>query len=347
VNVAPDLWVPAYVYSEESDALYGLAHHLAFKAQTRLWGYQSKGSGHQSEFSEILVDSQSAKDQSSATQDASPLESQRAFVQQAEINVLERLQRAGLLAPPGDVDKVLQTVVNNLEITNKLDIIPEVHCRVLLTTPLETFAVGHTIVVSRGLIDVLPDEASLAAVLARELAHITLGHRFDTKFAFSDRMIFEDHHTYQKFAFGHTPEEEAAADHKALEFLKNSPYAEKLATAGLFLKALDSRAMMLPNLNRPHLGSSLVDNGRVAHLTELITGAPQYEPTKVDQIAALPLGGRVKMSPWDNKVELVKAAPMPLLSAADKMPFEVAPFLPHLKRLSTTDGEVASNAASK
>jgi hypothetical protein len=28
-----------------------------------------------------------------------------------------------------------------------------------MTTPLESFTIGHTIVVSRGMIDVLPDEA--------------------------------------------------------------------------------------------------------------------------------------------------------------------------------------------
>jgi hypothetical protein len=33
---------------------------------------------------------------------------------------------------------------------------------------------GHTIAISRGLLDVLPDEASLAMVLAQELAHIAL-----------------------------------------------------------------------------------------------------------------------------------------------------------------------------
>jgi hypothetical protein len=78
---------------------------------------------------------------------------------QAEINVLDRLQQIGLLAPEGEIDKVLQTVVNNVMVTNNLDIQPEIRCRVLMTTPLESFTIGHTIVVSRGMIDVLPDEA--------------------------------------------------------------------------------------------------------------------------------------------------------------------------------------------
>ena len=69
----------------------------------------------------MSVDS-SVKDDSAAAQDASPLEAQRQWQQQAEDNVVDRLQDAGLLAPDGDVDKVLQTVVSNLEITNNIEL---------------------------------------------------------------------------------------------------------------------------------------------------------------------------------------------------------------------------------
>ncbi len=48
------------------------------------------------------------------------------------------------------------------------------HCRVPLTTSLEAFTVGNTIVVSRGLIDVLPSESAVALVLAHQLAHNVL-----------------------------------------------------------------------------------------------------------------------------------------------------------------------------
>ena len=65
--------------------------------------------------------------------------------------------------------------------------------RILLTSPLESFTVGHTIVLSRGLIDVLPDEASLATMLAHELSHVALGHQLiDTKFSFADRLMVPD-----------------------------------------------------------------------------------------------------------------------------------------------------------
>ena len=146
---------------------------------------------------------------------------------------LERLQKTGLIAPEGEVDRVMQTVVNNLIFTNNLNIQPEVRTRVLLTTPLESFTVGHTIVLSRGLLDVLPDEATLAMILAHELAHIVLGHRLDTKFAFNDRMFFADENTFARFDFARDPGEEQAADRKAMELLANSPYKGKLERCGL------------------------------------------------------------------------------------------------------------------
>jgi hypothetical protein len=347
VNTVANMWAPAYIYTEESDALYGVDQHMSMKAQTRIWGYNSHGSNKDSEFSEILIDSPNAKDQSVAAQDASPLEGRRAFERMAEDNVLRKMESVGLLAPSGELDKILQTVVNNLEITNKLDIQPEVRCRVLLTTPLESFSVGHTIVISRGLVDVLPDEASLAMVLSRELAHISLGHHFDTRYAFSDRLSFADEKAYQALAFGHTEQEEQEADAKAADFLKNSPYADKLAAAGLFLRALESRAPALAALNEAHLGTPLVQHGHVVRLAALLGSAPQLEVRKLDQIAALPLGGRVKLNPWTNAVALVKTAPLPIMSAADKMPFEVTPFLPHIQRAGTTNDTSVASAGTK
>src|ERR1700689_4679691 len=172
LNVQPGLWLPAYIYSQESDLRDFLGNHVRFKSQTRLWGYNLKNVGRQEEFSEMTIESPTIQDQAAQSQDKSPIEAQREWQHVAEVNVLDRLQRIGLLAPPGEVDKVLETVVNNLEVTNNLDVQPEVHCRVLLTGTLEMFSIGHTIVLSRGLLDVLPDEASLATMLAQELADI-------------------------------------------------------------------------------------------------------------------------------------------------------------------------------
>jgi hypothetical protein len=345
LNLRPGTWLPAYIYSEESDMKYRISKSLHFRAQTRLWGYDLKALNKNSEFTQILVDSpQSVKDQSDVAADATPVVAERMWERQAEDNAAERLQRIGLLAPAGDVDKILQTVVNNLLVTNNIDLQGDVRCRVLLTSPLESFTIGHTIVISRGLLDVLPDEASLAMVLAHELSHIVLGHKFDTKLAFNDRMFFPDEASFQRLDFKRRAGDEEAADTKALELLKNSPYKDKLGTAGLFLKVLQERAPYLPNLIRPHLGNSFAE-GKGIRMSALLAGAPQLEPQRTDQIAALPLGGRIKLDPWSDQVELAKAKPVALTSAKEKMPFEITPFFPYLTRLSTPGSEKAAIAA--
>jgi hypothetical protein len=346
LNLIPGYWVPAYIYSEEGDFSYGAKDKIAFKAQTRIWGYDLKKNGKEDELTQVLVDS-SVKDESAAAQDASPLQAQRQWQQQAEDNVVERLQNAGLLAPEGDVDKILQTVVNNLEVTNNIELPRPVRTRVMLTCPLETFSVGNTIVVSRGLIDVLPDEASLAMVLSHELAHIVLGHNLGSKYAFNDRMLFSDESTYQNLGFRHVPEEEVAADKKAMDLLKNSPYSQKMDVAGLFLKELAVRGPALSALLTPHLGNSFTDGkGGIDRMAALMNSAPALDPNKLDQIAALPMGGRVKLNPWDDHVELIKTAPVAITSARDKMPFEVTPFFPRLTRYNNAGGVSPTSAAN-
>jgi hypothetical protein len=335
LNAQPGIWVPAYVYSEESDLPYGLGitRKLRFKAQTRLWGYDQTNSNRASEFSAILVDNK-VQDRSEAAQDASPIEAQRQWERLAEDNVLERLEKAGLVAPEGELDKVLTQVVTNLAVTNKIDIQPEIRARVLLTAPLESFAVGHTIVISRGLIDVLPDEASLAAVLAHELAHIVLGHQIDTKYAFSDRMMFKDEKVFERLRLHLSARDEAAADTKAIDLLNNSPYKDKLTNAGLFLKALSDRQKDLPNLLRAHLGNGMEMAGRL-RMNALMQGAPQLEKRNLDQIAALPLGGRIHVDAWSNRVQLAKSTKVTLVSAREKMPFEVTPVYPYITRFGS------------
>src|SRR2546430_1670540 len=349
LNLIPGYWLPAYIYSEEGDFSYGAKDTMAFKAQTRIWGYDLKKNEQGGELTQIRVDS--VKDESTAA-DASPLQAERQWLQQAEDNVVERLQDAGLLAPEGEADKILQTVVNNLQITNNIVFPRAVRTRVMLTSPLETFSVGNTIIVSRGLIDVLPDEASLAMVLAHELAHIVLGHNLGSKFAFNDRMLFSDESTYGNFGFRHVPEEEIAADKKAMEMLKSSPYSQKLDTAALFLKALALRGPQLSALLTAHLGNSFTDKkGGVERMAALMNSGPALDPNKLDQIAALPLGGRVKLNAWDDKVELIKTAPVAITSARDKMPFEVTPFFPRLTRITaggnTGNPTTAANTEQK
>lgn len=341
MNVAPGLWLPAFIFSQESDLRDFLGNHVRFKSQTRLWGYDLKAASHQEEFSELTIESPDAvQDQAGAEQkDRSPIEAEREWQHQAEVNVLDRLQRTGLLAPPGEIDKVLETVVNNLEVTNNLDVQPEVHCRVLLTGTLESFSIGHTIVLSRGLLDVLPDEASLATMLAQELANIIVTKPSTDQWGFNDTTNVTTVEALNHFSFRDSPDQVQTAGEKAVELLKNSPYKDKLGNAGLFLKQLDAESKSLSALINPHLGN------RVYVYTQLINSAPQLQPDKIDQIAALPIGARVKVDPWNDHVELLKAKPVPLLSAREKMPFEVTPFMPYLTRYQKPSSGIAADPA--
>src|ERR1700687_3338641 len=253
-NVQPGLWLPSFVYSEEKELHYAMTKKLDFKAQTRLWGYNIGHSAQEQELSKILVETP-VQDDSKTANDLSPVLAQRSWDREAEDNVADRLQRIGLMSPKGEVDKVLETVANNLEVTNNLDIEPDVRCRVMMTSTLESYTLGHTIVLSRGLIDVLPDEASLATVIAHELSHVVLGHRMDSNFAFFDQLLIEDKDSFRHFGFARTPDEEYAASEKAAQLLNNSPYKNQLGNAALFLTALEARQKEIPNLISPHLGN--------------------------------------------------------------------------------------------
>lgn len=331
VNVAPGLWVPAYVYSEEVEDNAPQATPR-IKSQVRYWGYNFSASQAGQEFTAIHVDEPTVRDEAAEPQQLSPVLAQRQWERQAEANVVERLSRAGLLAPPNGVDKVLETVVRNLQITNNIVLEEDVRCRILLTSPLESFTVGRTIVLSRGLIDVLPDEASLATMLAHELAHVVLGHQLiDTKFSFADRLMVPDDQLLGTVRFRHDLTGELAADAKVIELLKSSPYKDKLSEAGLFLRALTANALTLPNLIQPHIGEQLAGGKQFQRLSELMLQAPQLASERLDQIAALPLGARVLVDPWSGRLELLRTASVPLASPREKVPLAITPMVPYLQ----------------
>jgi hypothetical protein len=339
-NVQPGLWMPSFIYSEEKDLHYALAKKLDFKAQTRLWGYNVGRSSQEQELSRILVETP-VQDDTKTSNDLSPIQAQRSWDRQAEDNVIDRLERIGLIAPRGEVDKALDTVINNLEVTNNIDLEPDVRCRVMMTSTLESFTVGHTIVMSRGLIDVVPDEASLATMLAHELSHAILGHRIDSSYAFFDQLLIDDKETFRHFGFARTPDEERAANTKAVQLLNNSPYKNQLGNAGLFLTALGSREKEIPNLISPHLGD------RVPIMVDLKSATPVDQKQNPQMIAALPIGGRVKVDSWNDKLELIKSKPVGTVAEREKMPFEVTPFMPYLMRYGAeTSKPIAASAAA-
>jgi hypothetical protein len=67
-------------------------------------------------------------------------------------------------------------------------------------------------------------------------------------------------------------------------------------------------------------------------MAALMGGAPALNETKLDQIAALPLGSRVVVSGWDGSATFPHRKATPLMNPSEKMPFQVTPVFPYLMR---------------
>lgn len=332
LNVQPDIWLPVAVYVEESHRIED-TNSVGLKAQTHFWGYSLKLPTRNSENVSMRVDD--AVDKSDDSQDVGPLQASRMWITQAEDNVLDRLVQAGLVAPatPGGYEeKILGQIVTNLIVPNNLAFTDQVRCRVLLTDTVEATTVGNTILVSKGLLDSLPNEPAIASVLAMELAHIALGHHIDTRYAFNDRLLFPDEATFQRIDMYHSDADNVAAAQRAMVYLRNSMYKDQLGQAGLYYAQLQQRGKVLKALNSPKLGDSLLKPDGTPWMAELEHMAPPINWDDLSQRAALPLGSWLKIDPWDDTVHMLDARQYAYMNARDKMPFEVTPIFYRLRR---------------
>lgn len=323
-NVQPRVWLPSYIYAQESD---GKRRDPEFKAQIRFWGYGLKSGHGEEEFQEAWDASSAAGGrEEQEPSDASPLEAERNWQRGGAQRTIDELQLIGLIAPRGEIDQVMETVVNNLEVTNNLDIQPEIQCRTLLTTTLESFSVGHTIVLSRGLLDALPDEASLAAMLAQEMATILAAAPEKPDGKLHDGNSLASFVESGHFTLKYSDSEIQSANQKALELLRNSPYKNKLDGAGLFLEQVGDEYKVLSALISPRVGER-------AHFGNELAGQEANRRTaKSDRFVAARMGTRVKLDPWSNQVVLLKAKPTTLQAARENPPFELFPLFPFLTR---------------
>ena len=332
MNVQPGIWLPVAIYVEESSRGEG-GRGLGLKAQTHFWGYSLKLPTRDSE--NVTMKVEDAVDKSDDSQDVSPLQATRDWLMQAQDNVIDRLEEAGLVAPltPGGYEtQVLDQIVINLAVPNNLAFSYPVHCRVLLTDTIEATTVGNTILISKGLLDTLPDEPSIASVVALELAHIALGHHIDTRYAFNDRLLFPDVATFQRIDMNHSDADDASAAKQAMVYLQASMYKDKLADAGLFWEQLAARGKELKALNTPKLGDSMLQPDGTPWMASLAQEAPKINWDDLSQIPALPLGSWLKTDPWDDRVHMLNAKRYAPMNARDKMPLEVTPVYFKLQR---------------
>jgi len=352
MNVQPGIWLPVAIYVEETTREGQKQEGL--KAQTHFWGYSLKLPSRDSESVSMKVED--AEDKSDDSGDVSPLQASREWVLQAENNVIDRLEQAGLVAPltpNGFETTVLDQIVTNLVVPNNIQLSLPVHCRIMLTDTVEVTTVGNTILISKGLIDTMPRndaaiaEATIASVVSMELAHIALGHHIDTRYAFNDRLMFPDESSFRRINMNHNDHDNQEAAGKAQLYLEASMYKDRLATAGLFWEQLADRGGVLKALNTPKLGDSLLKTDGTPWMTTVAHSAPKLNWDDLAQIPASPLGTWLKTDPWDDHVHPLNAKLYAPLNPRDKMPMEVTPVYFRLQRYDEAQSQAANAAAAK
>ncbi|MGB8985284.1 MAG: hypothetical protein WCC37_01510 [Candidatus Sulfotelmatobacter sp.] len=223
-----DLWLPTIAYFNDSRVSRSdgnLLNH--YRGYTVVWQHQRHGAGSRG----------------------------------AQNDAVALLDNDGLLATPGTVERSLEGIVRRLAVAGKVPS-DDIQCRVLLTTPAEIFSVGKVIIISRGLLNIVPDESVLAVLIARQMAHIMLGHSHGSSREYGES-IFElnGKHDFQGLDIHRTPAEEEEADREATVLLNGSVYKNALPSAKVFLSLLKNGSNRVPNLLLARFGPSLTPKG--------------------------------------------------------------------------------------
>jgi len=335
-NVKPGVWLPAAVYVEQP-LPEGVLH-----GQIRLWGYGLDARLHD-QSSSVTVSVDNAVDRSGDGVDVDPLAALEEWRNLAEGNVLDRLERAGILAPQSSFDRVLEQIVVNLSVPNNLTFTEHVHCRVMLTTPIEATTVGNTILISKGLIETLPTEEAIASVVAFELAQLMRSNSVDTRYAFADRTMFPDRTVSRSLYLAHSLRDDEKAVPIAVALLKRSMYGDKLGSISLYYQQMALGSGKLKGLFRPEMGDSLVSPaGKPSMLAQLAGKGPRLEPGNPHQLSALPLGSNLIVDPWSGEVRLSDAPRVMPQTVDEKRPFEVVPVYLHLRPTPNVAGSAGS-----
>jgi len=96
---------------------------------------------------------------------------------------------------------------------------------------------------------------------------------------------------------------------------------------GLYLQQLQQRVKNLKALNEPMIGDGLVksDTDPTFWMQAMMAKGTKLDVKDLKQQAAMPLSSFLRFDPWTDQLFVMHSAFEPLLSAADKMPFEVEP----------------------
>jgi hypothetical protein len=125
---------------------------------------------------------------------------------------------------------------------------------------------------SRGLIDVVPNEETLAALLAFEIAGAMTPKPAQDQYGFSDTLRLTPTEALKKLSFADNQEEARRNSETSLEWLRKSPYGDKLVTLGLFFSQLQSQKQALKQLISARLGNQVYFTSQLLELATAQSG---------------------------------------------------------------------------
>jgi hypothetical protein len=279
--IAPDFWVPAYLTIDDNVGWKAIGGDgvtdFHYRGRAFVWGYSHIGSF------------QNQRLAASATSDSRP--------------DIIGLEKDGLLAPFGTVERSLTSIIQRLAASSNVDL-PKVTCRILATTPVELFHVGNTIVVSRGFLEMVPDESTLAVFLAHELAHVAVDSAVDEEVDY-ERSVFDFSRPEEFLGLGvrhSTEEQEKKASALTCGILNDSAYTSAIGRAASFVDQLTTMSRQLPNLTRARFGVGLVEDGRAGHELPSCGSSGQSLP----QVPPLQLRGRYLVGVSNGELRLAR-----------------------------------------
>jgi hypothetical protein len=265
-EVSPGVWLPSYTYFDEQRTwnVGRLTTSFQLRGHIWVWSYQA------------------AQSQAPANTSSDPL---------------GRLEASGVLAVPGKVERYLDSIVEEIQSAN--DIAGQaIRCRILLTTPVEMFSIDNTVLISRGLLNLVPDKSSLAVLMAGQIANITLEH--SGRPAATESAVFDGHHRSNLTDQGirSTPSQQTEANARMRLLLKNTRYADSVSLVEAFFARLALHSSQIPHLMAPALGDDQL--GTAGALPRSLQSSPIGGSTS--EVPALELRGAYGINSWENQI---------------------------------------------
>jgi len=293
-------WKPWRTYLDQTGLPPYAPSSRAFRALISMWGFDSQAAGISGAVG-VEVDDKVDSTHAYGTQSSEDV------YLEAERNFVQWLERIGLMAPRGKFERdICDPIIQDIVTANHVTLDRRLSCRTLLSEPAETVLFESIIGVSKTIFDLAPNTATVAVLLAREVALAKVRRqRLDLAWGRPDTLL-RDELDLIKFV-GITPpqNERDEADDLALKYLERLKQykPEDLETAGIFLYTASEACKAMPALFTPKFGDGLPGCGRDAHISQMALPAPPGS----DQNPAMHIGSRTEVNPSSDLVMLITA----------------------------------------